>query len=299
MGLVSDGGVHSHLRHLKDLIQITKRRFAAEQVEVFIHAITDGRDTAPTSAIGFVVDDLQDFLQNKSQIGAIASVCGRYYAMDRDKRWERTELAFQALTEAVGETSADLKKTISERYAVGETDEFFKPIICDSEGKILPEDGVIFFNFRSDRMRQICSMFLECRPQQRILTMTAYNAEFPFPNLSPLQRMTNVLAEWLAKQGRTQCHIAETEKYAHVTFFFNGGREEKFAGEERVLIASPKVATYDLQPEMSVKAVAEAMAEAVRSGKFDFVMGNLAPPDMVGHTGKFEETVRAVEATGN
>ena len=162
---------------------------------------------------------------------------------------------------------------------------------------IQKDDCVVFFNFRSDRMRQICQKFLETGITKNISTMTQYNHEFPFPVLSPPQQMTNVLAEWLAIQGLKQCHVAETEKYAHVTFFFNGGREEPHEGEERVMISSPKVATYDLKPEMSAKQVAESMAAAILSCKFSFVMGNLAPPDMVGHTGKFEETVKAVEAT--
>lgn len=172
-------------------------------------------------------------------------------------------------------------------------------MIVDENGNIRPDDAVVFFNYRSDRMRQICQRFADSGYTRHICTMTQYKSEFPFPVLSPPQTMTNVLAEWLSVVGLRQCHVAETEKYAHVTFFFNGGREEPFSGEQRVLIASPKVATYDLQPEMSCEAVAVAMAEAVRSDSFDFVMGNLAPPDMVGHTGKFAETVAAVEATGN
>lgn len=170
-------------------------------------------------------------------------------------------------------------------------------MLFDENSIIKKDDCIIFFNFRSDRMRQLCEKFIQTQITPNICTMTQYNAQFPFPVLSPPQQMTNVLAEWLALQGMKQCHVAETEKYAHVTFFFNGGREEPFQGEERILVASPKVATYDLKPEMSAKQVAQELATAILSKKFNFVMGNLAPPDMVGHTGKFEETVRAVEAT--
>jgi 2,3-bisphosphoglycerate-independent phosphoglycerate mutase len=311
VGLLSDGGVHSHIRHLKALISVICNK--APGLSILIHAITDGRDTAPSSAKKYL-DELLGFIsdQNRSRKGTsikLVTVTGRYWAMDRDQRWERTETAFNAMTQGNGENvvsgadplalDAALMAAIDAKYAAGETDEFFKPMIVDAEGLIGPEDAIVFFNFRSDRMRQICQMFLNKRASSasRILTMTKYKAEFPFPVLSEPQTMSNVLAEWLASQKRAQCHVAETEKYAHVTFFFNGGQERQFEGEERVLIPSPKVATYDLQPSMSVAEVAQAMAEAVCSGRFDFVMGNLAPPDMVGHTGKFEETVEAVLAT--
>ena len=299
---MSDGGVHSHLRHLKSLIEIAKKRLGFNsEVCGFIHAITDGRDTAPCSAKKFLIEDLGGFLESEVNEGfaQLGSVCGRYYAMDRDKRSERTQLAYDAITTGNCDKfdMKNLSKVIDEKYESGETDEFFKPFLLLEDSLIKEDDCVIFFNFRSDRMRQICKKFIETELTRNICTMTQYSQEFPFPVLSPPQQMTNVLAEWISKQGLKQCHVAETEKYAHVTFFFNGGREDPFKGEERVLISSPKVATYDLSPEMSSERVAEAMAEAIHSNEFSFVMGNLAPPDMVGHTGKFEETVKAVEAT--
>lgn len=286
------------MRHLKSLLKIAKRRLEEHSVSAFIHAITDGRDTAPRSAKTFLLDDLVPFLEEEA-FAELGSVCGRYYAMDRDKRAERTQLAYDAIT---GESCEivdlkDLSSVIDQKYSVDETDEFFKPICLNGNSKIQKDDCVVFFNFRSDRMRQLCQAFIDTELTRNICTMTQYSQQFPFPVLSPPQQMTNVLAEWMAKLGLKQCHVAETEKYAHVTFFFNGGREEPFEGEERVMISSPKVATYDLKPEMSVNQVAEAMIAAISSKQFDFVMGNLAPPDMVGHTGKFEETVRAVEAT--
>ena len=301
LGLVSDGGVHSHMIHLKALIA-TINDATKGSLNIFLHCITDGRDTAPTSAQRYA-HDLVMFLRDAHPNVQIASVCGRYYAMDRDKRWERTEEAFNAIMHgqaaATVEHMSDLNGAMEDKYRANETDEFFKPMLVNVDGRIGEGDGLVCFNFRSDRMRQFCQMLLEKRPDlvDSTCTMTQYKEEFPFSVISPPQKMDNVLAEWLSKQGSTQCHVAETEKYAHVTFFFNGGQEKQFEGEERVLIASPKVATYDLKPEMSVAEVAQAMAGAVRSGQFDFVMGNLAPPDMVGHTGKFAETLLAVTAT--
>ncbi len=334
VGLVSDGGVHSHIAHLLALLSYAR---AAGVPRLFVHAITDGRDTAPKSAVGYL-RQLNEHLVGLSYEDGLATVIGRYYAMDRDRRWERTTIALDALTGAHAarcdgqqDTAVvlpqpasfdSLVEEIARRYEGEERDEFLRPIIVNPRGAIEEGDCVVFFNYRSDRMRQLAASFAGClsgggaaaseasevgpdfRPARMptalsaIVTMTEYSAKFPFPVISPPQRLTNVLAEWLALKGVAQYHGAETEKYAHVTFFFNGGREEPFEGEDRELIPSPRVATYDLQPEMSVAAVADAIIAAMGSPRaYPFVMCNFAPPDMVGHTGKFGPTVQAVEAT--
>jgi 2,3-bisphosphoglycerate-independent phosphoglycerate mutase len=301
LGLVSDGGVHSHIRHLKALLETAKESGVPH---TYVHFFADGRDTAPMSAKGYA-EDLLSFLESESY-GELATVVGRYYAMDRDKRWERIKIAVEGLVDGKGEETTDVLKTIQERYDNKETDEFLKPIIIKgADGRIKEGDTLFFFNYRSDRMREIVSVIgLPDKPVEvnvpkdlHITTMSRYNAEFPFPVAFPPQKMTNVLAEWLSKQGLSQAHIAETEKYAHVTFFFNGGVEKQFPLEERHLIASPKVATYDLQPQMSVQEVADKVAEVVASKKHEFVMCNFAPPDMVGHTGLYEPAVKAITAT--
>ncbi|KIJ62198.1 hypothetical protein HYDPIDRAFT_95142 [Hydnomerulius pinastri MD-312] len=304
LGLVSDGGVHSHIRHLKALLETAKEQGVPH---TYVHFFGDGRDTAPTSAKGYA-EDLLSFIKSESY-GELATVVGRYYAMDRDKRWERIKVAVDALVdEEKGEETTDVLKTIDERYALAqkETDEFLKPIIVNGkDGRIKDGDTLFFFNYRSDRMREIVSVIgLPDKPVEvsipndlHITTMSRYNAEFPFPIAFPPQAMTNVLAEWLATQNVSQAHIAETEKYAHVTFFFNGGVEKQFHLEERHMIASPKVATYDEQPAMSVLEVGAEVAEVVRSKKHAFVMCNFAPPDMVGHTGVYEAAVDAIQAT--
>lgn len=312
VGLLSNGGVHSHVNHLKALLKYAKE---AGIPSSYVHAITDGRDTAPKSATGFLAD-LQSYLAQDLQYGRLATVMGRYYAMDRDKRWERTKIAFEAMVGGLGERSvngSELLSAIEAGYQRDSplTDEFLTPLIIDSQGTVHDNDVIIFFNFRSDRMRQIVSalglgpeqlQFTAACPYPRglhIVCMTRYNADFPFPILSPPQSLDNVLAEWLSHQGLTQYHVAETEKYAHVTFFFNGGREAKFPGEDRHMVPSPRVATYDLAPAMSVAAVAEEVARAIKapSSPYAFVMCNLAPPDMVGHTGCWGPTIKAVEAT--
>ncbi|KIK99516.1 hypothetical protein PAXRUDRAFT_822672 [Paxillus rubicundulus Ve08.2h10] len=301
LGLISDGGVHSHIHHLKALIETAKKTGVPH---TYIHFFGDGRDTAPTSAKGYA-EDLLSFIKSESY-GELATVVGRYYAMDRDKRWDRVKVAVDALVEGKGEETDDVLKTIQERYEEKETDEFFKPIIVNGvEGRIKEGDTLFCFNYRSDRMREIASVIgLPDKPIEvdipkdlHITTMSRYNAEFPFPVAFPPQAMTNVLAEWLSKQGASQAHIAETEKYAHVTFFFNGGVEKQFPSEERHMIASPRVATYDLQPEMSAQGVADKVAEVVKSHKHEFVMCNFAPPDMVGHTGIYDAAVKAITAT--
>ncbi|CAK5282637.1 unnamed protein product [Mycena citricolor] len=301
IGLLSDGGVHSHNSHLYALLETAKEQGVPS---TYIHCIGDGRDTAPRSAPGYV-EALAE-VTKKLEYGEIATYVGRYYAMDRDKRWERVKIAVDGLVGGVGEEGTDLVKAIKSNYEKDVTDEFMKPIIVNGEaGRIKDGDTIFFFNYRSDRMREIASVFgLPDKPMEvtipkdlHITTMSRYNSEFPFPVAFPPQAMTNVLAEWLGKQGTKQAHIAETEKYAHVTFFFNGGVEAQYENEERHMVASPKVATYDLKPEMSVQDVADKVAEVVESNVHDFVMCNFAPPDMVGHTGVYDAAVKAITAT--
>ncbi|KAF9978234.1 hypothetical protein BGZ73_003238 [Actinomortierella ambigua] len=300
MGLISDGGVHSHMNHLFSLLEAAKE---AQVPEVFIHFFGDGRDTAPRSAAGY----MKQLLDKLSELnyGKLATITGRYYAMDRDKRWERIKIAVDGLVSGVGQQAEDPIAAIEENYNNDVTDEFLKPIIVNKDGLIGDNDTVFCFNYRSDRMREISSvlgispapMEVKLPKNLHITTMTQYKGDFPFPVAFPAQSMTNVLAEWLAKKEVPQCHVAETEKYAHVTFFFNGGSEAQFAGEHRDLIPSPKVATYDLKPEMSAAAVGEKVAEEIATGKFPFVMCNFAPPDMVGHTGVYDAAVKGVAAT--
>ena len=307
LGLVSDGGVHSHINHLFAFVEAAK---AAAIPQTYIHFISDGRDTKPTSGIGYL-SKVQEFLK-QAKYGSLATVVGRYYAMDRDKRHERVKKAFEGFVQGIGdkvdstEAAADLMKS---RYEAEEenrqTDEFMQPIIVDMDGRVRDGDVLLLFNYRSDRMRQITEAFgiqpqfeTEVVPKNlHILCMTRYKEDFPFDAIFPPQVNTNVLAEWLSVNGVPQFHCAETEKYAHVTFFFNGGQEKQFDGEVRSLVPSPKVATYDLKPEMSVLEVADEMCKAIQSGKYPFVMCNLAPPDMVGHTGKYEPCVLACQST--
>ncbi|KAF9523942.1 phosphoglycerate mutase [Crepidotus variabilis] len=305
IGLVSDGGVHSHISHLFALLETAKEQGVPH---TYVHFLGDGRDTAPRSSAKYA-QELLDFIK-KLGYGEIATVIGRYYAMDRDKRWERVKIAIDGLVKGEGEKVQDgqegVVKAIEANYEKDVTDEFLRPIIVNGdEGRIKDEDTLFFFNYRSDRMREISSVFgLPDKPMEvtipqdlHISTMSRYNAEFPFAVAFPPQAMTNVLAEWLAKQKTKQAHIAETEKYAHVTFFFNGGVEKQFDEETRHMIPSPKVATYDKQPSMSAQGVADKVAEVLAEGDQDFVMCNFAPPDMVGHTGIFDAAVEAVSAT--
>jgi len=311
VGLLSDGGVHSHLRHLLSLLSL----FHASGIQaIAIHAITDGRDTAPKCAQMYI-DELQEYIET-NEIGArLATICGRYWAMDRDKRWERTRLACDAFTQQDNQEVVMLSEVstkIQKRYEEGETDEFLKPILIEGTPRIASDDVLVFFNFRSDRMRQLVQVFgteqlkadlpFESKTPPlpsnlHLTTMTRYREDFPFPLLSPPQAMLNVLAETLSHASIKQLHVAETEKFSHVTVFFNGGREEPFEGETRILVPSPKVATYDLAPEMASAAVAGAVVNALATGEHGFVMCNFAPPDMVGHTGILAPTIKAVEAT--
>ncbi|KIW00358.1 2,3-bisphosphoglycerate-independent phosphoglycerate mutase [Verruconis gallopava] len=303
LGLVSDGGVHSHINHLIALLKVAKEM---DVPKVFIHFFGDGRDTDPKSGKGHLEHLLDEC--KKIGLGEIGTVVGRYYAMDRDKRWDRVEIAMKGLVLGEGEESDDPVATIAERYSKDETDEFLKPIIVGGkERRIQDGDTLFFFNYRSDRVREITQLMGDFDRSPKpdfpypkdisVTTMTRYNTAFKFPIAFPPQVMSNVLAEWLGNQGLKQCHVAETEKYAHVTFFFNGGVEKQFEGEERELIPSPKVATYDLQPEMSAMAVAEKLAERIAEGKFEFLMNNFAPPDMVGHTGVYEAAIKGVAET--
>lgn len=304
MGLVSDGGVHSHINHLKALIDICE----AQQVpEVYIHAFTDGRDCDPKSGAGFL-QDLIDHCQNKN--AQLATVIGRYYAMDRDKRWERVKLAYDALVYGQGTPTSDVLADINASYAEGVTDEFLQPLICvndNSEPLATIKDGdtLLCFNFRTDRPREISIVLTQedmpAYDMQKLdldyITMTRYDETFK--NITVLfekNNIQNTLGEVLSKAGKTQVRIAETEKYPHVTFFFNGGREAELDGERRILIPSPKVATYDLQPEMSAYEITDAITADIRANQPDFICLNYANADMVGHTGDFAAAQKAAEA---
>jgi len=302
-GLVSDGGVHSHINHLKGLCSIAKE-YGLE--DVFIHAFTDGRDTDPMSGLEFL-EDLENHLQNST--GKIASIIGRYYAMDRDNRWERVKKAYDLLTQGIGEKTQDWKEAIKKSYANEITDEFIEPIVCIDENenliaKIEEGDVVLCFNFRTDRGREITqALTQENFPEQKMqaldlhyVTMTNYDESFQ--NIQVIfdkDNLQNTLGEVIAKAGKKQIRIAETEKYPHVTFFFSGGREENFKGEKRILCNSPKVATYDLKPEMSAECVQNKIIAELKTQETDFICLNFANPDMVGHTGVFEAAVKACE----
>ncbi|KAF2196288.1 hypothetical protein GQ43DRAFT_485075 [Delitschia confertaspora ATCC 74209] len=303
LGLVSDGGVHSHINHLIALLKVAKEMGVPH---VFIHFFGDGRDTDPKSGAGH----METLLKATKEIGLgdIATVVGRYFIMDRDKRWDRVEVGMKGIVTGEGEDSSDPVATIKERYEKGETDEFLKPIIVGGkERRIQDDDTLFFFNYRSDRVREITQLMgdFDRSPKPdfpypkniQVTTMTQYNVKYPFPVAFPPQKMNDVLAEWLSKKGIKQCHVAETEKYAHVTFFFNGGVEKQFENEEREMISSPKVATYDLEPKMSAMGVAEKLCERIKEGKFEFLMNNFAPPDMVGHTGVYKAAIEGVTET--
>jgi len=306
LGLVSDGGVHSHMNHLLGMIRCAKMMGVPR---CFIHFFADGRDTRPTSGSGYLKTMQQKVAEFR--YGSIATLMGRYYAMDRDNRHERIKIAFEGLVQGIGEECqpVDAVKFMEGRYnkegTDKQTDEFMTPIIMDKDGLIRSNDTMIFINYRADRMRQINEAFgvqrhfdTDVVPENlHITTMTQYKSEFPFPNLFPPVSHKNVLAETLANEKLKQYHCAETEKYAHVTFFFNGGREDQFDMEDRKMVPSPKVATYDLKPEMNAAGVGEAMKETIASGVYPFVMCNFAPPDMVGHTGKYEPAIKGCEAT--
>ena len=285
LGLVSYGGVHSHIDHLRALLELAEREGMAGRA--WIHAFTDGRDVSPTSAVGDL-DELPD--------ERISSVSGRYYAMDRDKRWERTQQALDAIVSAPA-TGENAVEVVQASYDAGVTDEFVVPVALAGRPRLDPaKDAAIFFNFRPDRARQLSEKLGELGVD--LTTMTHYRDDFDFPVAFPEREVRQVLAEVVAAHGLRQLHAAETEKYAHVTYFFNGGREEPFAGEERVLVDSPRdVPSYDHKPEMSASGVADAVVAGVEGGGYSFVVVNFANPDMVGHTGVIPAVVKAVETT--
>jgi 2,3-bisphosphoglycerate-independent phosphoglycerate mutase len=300
MGLVSDGGVHSHINHLKALTTICKEHGLDE---VYIHAFTDGRDTDPKSGIHFL-EDLQQHLEKTT--GKIATVTGRYYAMDRDKRWERIKLAYDALVHRTGEVTDNILSSVKASYEQNVTDEFLKPIInaATPGSEIKDGDAVICFNFRTDRCREITEALTQTAfPDQDMkplqldyTTMTLYDHKFKNIHIIfQKDDLANTLGEVLAQNQKTQIRIAETEKYPHVTFFFSGGREVPFEGEKRIMIPSPKVATYDLQPEMSAYGVTEALLPEIKKQTADFICLNYANADMVGHTGVWNAVIKAVE----
>ncbi|SDL95228.1 2,3-bisphosphoglycerate-independent phosphoglycerate mutase [Daejeonella rubra] len=303
IGLLSNGGVHSHIDHIKGLCDAAK----ANQVKnVFIHSFMDGRDTDPNSGLRFIME-LEDHLQNST--GTIASVVGRYYAMDRDNRWERVKLAYDLLVHGTGKPSNDISESIQSSYDQGVSDEFILPIVkIDNDGlpigKVEEGDVVICFNFRTDRGREITTVLtqqafpeFEMKPLDLYyVTMTSYDDTFKNVRvIFTKDDLNDTLGAVLEKNNKKQIRIAETEKYPHVTFFFSGGREKEFANEKRILIPSPKVATYDLQPEMSARLIADAICTELENGWPDFVCLNFANPDMVGHTGVFSAVVKAVE----
>ena len=303
-GLVSDGGVHSHNTHIYGLLELAKRQGLEK---VYVHCFLDGRDTPPASGKDFVAELEQKMAE--IGVGKVASVMGRYYVMDRDKRWDRVELAYRTLTEASGATADSATGGIQASYDADKTDEFVVPFSVMENGKpvavIKEHDSVIFFNFRPDRAREITRAFCddafdgfkrEKRMELVYVCFTDYDETIGNKLVAfHKQTITNTFGEFLAAHGMTQARIAETEKYAHVTFFFNGGVEEPNEGEDRILVPSPKVATYDLQPEMSAPAVCDKLVEAITSGKYDVIIINFANPDMVGHTGVEPAAIKAIE----
>lgn len=307
LGLVSNGGIHSHIDHLKGLLDAANK---SNVENVYLHAFTDGRDCDPKSG-NYFINDIQDYMQNTT--GELATITGRYYAMDRDKRWERVKISYDALVNGIGSTSTDASKSIIESYEAGVTDEFIKPIIMtDNNGNpkttIKDDDVVIFFNFRTDRGRQLTHVLSQKDNHEYnmhklplyYVTMTNYDETFDNINvIYNNDNIENTLGEMLESADKKQIRIAETEKYPHVTFFFSGGREKEFIGEKRLLCPSPKVATYDLKPEMSAYEIRDAIVPELEKGDVDFVCLNFANGDMVGHTGVFEAAVKACEAVDN
>lgn len=298
MGLLSDGGVHSHIQHLFELVKLAHQH----DVPSLIHVFTDGRDTSPDSGEAFIAQ-LLDILPSSS---LIATISGRYYAMDRDKRWDRTNKAWQTIVHAAGLSAPDALTCIRESYAQSVSDEFILPTVIGDFNGIQPNDSVFMFNFRADRMRQLAHCFnndptgnggyIPCPPLSAIASMTTYEETLPFPVAFAPQAIHNGMGETVARAGLAQLRIAETEKYAHVTFFFNGGKEEPEANEDRILIPSPRdVATYDLKPEMSAVEVTDALIREWETGKYTFTVCNLANMDMVGHTGNIPAAIKACE----
>lgn len=302
LGLLSDGGVHSHNSHLYGILEMAKKKGLTE---VYVHAFLDGRDVPPSSGKDFVAHCVAKM--EEIGVGKIASVMGRYYAMDRDNRFERVEKAYAAMVYGEGVQCADPVQAVADSYANDVTDEFVVPTVIADTKRISENDSVVFFNFRPDRAREITRTFVDDefngferrfgRFPLTYVCMTQYDATMPNVEIAfKPQSLTNTLGEYLSKMGKIQLRIAETEKYAHVTFFFNGGVEKQYEGEDRILVASPKVATYDLQPEMSAYEVTDKCVDAIKSGKYDVIILNFANCDMVGHTGVFDAARAAVEA---
>ena len=305
MGLLSDGGVHSHIRHLYGLLELAKRK---DFENVFVHCFMDGRDTPPASGEGYITK-LEEKMKEKG-IGKIASISGRFYAMDRDKRWQRVQKAYDAMVNGVGNKASSAIQAVEASYQKEIFDEFIEPtVICNGDtpvAKIEPHDSVIFFNFRPDRAREISRTLVdpefndfETRKDLDLcfVCMTPYDETLPNVDVAfKKEHLKNTFGEYISDLGYTQLRIAETEKYAHVTFFFNGGREAPYEGEDRILVPSPKVATYDLKPEMSVYEVKEKLVAAINENKYDFIVVNYANGDMVGHTGVYEAIEKAVVA---
>lgn len=302
MGLLSSGGVHSHNTHLYGILELAKKKGLEN---VYVHAFLDGRDVPPSSAAEFM-DELLDKMKEIG-VGKVATVSGRYYAMDRDNNWDRVEKTYAAMVYGEGEKADCPVCAVKNSYDKGVTDEFVVPVVVDGGAQVKPNDSVIFFNFRPDRAREITRTFVdpEFKGFERkngffpvnFVCMTQYDATMPNVDVAfKPQTLKNTLGEYVSNKGMTQLRIAETEKYAHVTFFFNGGVEKQYEGEDRILVKSPAVATYDLQPEMSAYEVTDKLVPAIESGKYDMIILNYANCDMVGHTGVFEAAVKAVEA---
>lgn len=300
MGLLSNGGVHSHNTHMYAIVELAKKKGVKN---VYVHAFLDGRDVPPTSGKDFVEECANKL--KEIGLGKIATVMGRYYAMDRDNRWDRVEKAYSAMVYGEGNKACCPVKAVEESYANDVTDEFVVPTVCEENATVKPGDSIVFFNFRPDRAREITRCFCDDEfagfdrgPRKKVhyVCFTDYDVTIPNKYVAfKKQEITNTFGEFLAKNHLKQARIAETEKYAHVTFFFNGGVEEPNEGEDRILVKSPKVATYDLQPEMSAPEVCQKFTDAIRSGKYDVIITNFANPDMVGHTGIMDAVVKAIE----
>ena len=304
-GLISDGGVHSHSRHLTALLKDAKEKGVSK---VYVHAFTDGRDVAPNSGAGFL-EDLQNVIAEEG-VGEIATVSGRFYAMDRDNRWPRVQKAYDAIFNGEGVKAADPVQAVKDSYAEDVMDEFIVPVVIEKDGKpvatVQDNDAIVFFNFRPDRASQLSRAVTEPDFEEfdrknapsnlKFVTMTQYTADMKADVMFPPVHMKNVIGEVLANNGLSQLRIAETEKYPHVTFFMNGGTNDEFPGENRILIPSPKVETYDLKPEMSAYEVTDALVEDIQNDKHDAIILNFANPDMVGHSGMLEPTIKAIEA---
>ncbi|MCG6900992.1 MAG: 2,3-bisphosphoglycerate-independent phosphoglycerate mutase [Gammaproteobacteria bacterium] len=299
VGLVSDGGVHSHIEHLLGILSLLRNT----EIEPVLHMITDGRDTAPQAALSYL-SDIEEALEKLGR-GSIATVCGRYSAMDRARHWDRTEVAWKAIVLGEGFTADSAREAIESAYARGEGDEFIQPTVISGFSGVVRDEPMLLCNFRSDRMRQLsAALGLDNFDQfdrqghrtENLVCMTEYDATYPFPVLFPPTMPEKVLAEVISDAGLAQLHCSETEKFAHVTYFFNGGREPPYPLEDRIIVPSPKVATYDIQPQMSASKIADELIKAIESDQYSFIVTNFANADMVGHTAQCEAIIRSIEA---